>query len=249
MQLVNDVIDKVDKHEIINTLIDIYSKELDNYQFDSILIDILKSRNEDIEELYKKFRKYRIFPIDMYTLLINFIVEELGFTDTVDNLLTYNYKDRYDNYNKPGSVYDSIFRDVVCKETFILARKTFPIQLFSRVEFNSDVILDVEIIPESGFELAKFNKRSNGKLIINEGCKEIKAHAFNALVCKNIYLPSTLTRFEYTNLGLVSNIHYTGTSSEFLQLLSVSNWWDKVSSVGCDIYCTDGKISWNDIIV
>ena len=157
-------------------------------------------------------------------------------------MLTYNYKDRYDNYNKPGSVYDSIFRDVVCKETFVLARKTFPIQLFSRVEFNSDVILDVEIIPESGFELAKFNKRSNGKLIINEGCKEIKAHAFNALVCKNIYLPSTLTRFEYTNLGLVSNVHYAGTASEFLQLLSVSNWWDKVSSVGCDVYCTDGKI-------
>ena len=61
MQLLNDVIDKVDKHEIINTLIDRYNKELDNYQFDSILIDILDSRNEDIEKLYEKFRKYRIF--------------------------------------------------------------------------------------------------------------------------------------------------------------------------------------------
>lgn len=243
MQLLNDAIDKVDKHEIINTLIDRYNKELDNYQFDSILIDILESRNEDIEKLYEKFRKYRMFPIDMYTLLINFIVEELGFADTVDNLLTYNYKYKYDNYNKRGSVYDSIFRDVVCKETFILERKIFPIQLFSRVEFKSDVILDVEIIPESGFKSAKFNKRSNGKLIIKEGCKEIKEHAFDAFSCKNIYLPSTLTRFEHTNLGLVSNIHYAGTSSEFLQLLSVSNWWDKVSSVGCDIYCTDGKIS------
>lgn len=249
MQLLNDVIDKVDKHEIINTLIDRYNKELDNYQFDSILIDILDSRNEDIEKLYEKFRKYRIFPIDMYTLLINFIVEELGFADTVDNLLTYNYKYKYDNYNKTGFVYDSIFRDVVCKETFILERKTFPIQLFSRVEFNSDVILNVEIIPESGFGLAKFNKHNNGKLIINEGCKEIKEHAFNMFLCKNIYLPSTLTRFEYTNLELVSNIHYAGTKSEFLQLLSASNWWDKVISVGCDVYCTDGKILWNEIII
>lgn len=249
MQLLNDVIDKVDKHEIINTLIDRYNKELDNYQFDSILIDILESRNEDIEKLYEKFRKYRIFPIDMYTLLINFIVEELGFTETVDNLLTYNYKYKYDNYNKPGTVYDSIFRDVVCKETFILERKIFPIQLFSRVEFNSDVILNVEIIPESGFELAKFNKRNNGKLIINEGCKEIKENAFNAFLCKNIYLPSTLTRFEHTNLELVSNIHYAGTASEFLQLLSASNWWDKVISVGCDVYCTDGKILWNEIVM
>ena len=249
MQLLNDAIDKVDKHEIINTLIDRYNKELDNYQFDSILIDILESRNEDIEKLYEKFRKYRLFPIDMYTLLINFIVEELGFADAVDNLLTYNYKYKYDNYNKTGSVYDSIFRDVVCKETFILERKIFPIQLFSRVEFNSDVILNVEIIPESGFGLAKFNKRNNGKLIINEGCKEIKENAFNAFSCKNIYLPSTLTRFEHTNLGLVSNIHYAGTKSKFLQLLSASNWWDKVSSVGCDVYCTDGKILWNEIII
>ena len=133
--------------------------------------------------------------------------------------------------------------------SFILQDSEEDCQLFSRVEFNSDVILDVEIIPESGFKLAKFNKRSNGKLIINKGCKEIKEHAFNAFSCKNIYLPSTLTRFEYSELSMVKNVYYDGTKSEFIKLLDTSEWWDVVDSVGSDVYCVDDRIRWNEVII
>ena len=35
-------------------------------------------------------------------LLIKFIIEELGFSNTVDNLLEYNYKDNYDTYDDLG---------------------------------------------------------------------------------------------------------------------------------------------------
>ena len=96
MQL-NEAIDEVDKYEIISILINRYSEELDNYQLDTIILDMIKIGNKDIDYLCEKFE---IFVADIYEILINFIVEELGFTETVNNLLEHNYKDKYDNYKE-----------------------------------------------------------------------------------------------------------------------------------------------------
>ena len=108
----------------------------------------------------------------------------------------------------------------ICREQYTLTRKTFPAALFSRVKFNSDVILDVEIVPEQGFSRARLNR--NSKLIIEDGCKEIKENAFHVVSCDDIYLPSSLTRFEYSELSMVKNVHYDGTKSEFIKLLDTS---------------------------
>ena len=243
MQLLNDVIDKVDKYEIINTLIDIYNKELDNYQFDSIINDMLYSRDDVIIKLRNKFKIQEV-----YELLIKFIVEELGFSNTVDNLLEYNYKDSYSTYTDFDDWKSSILLGAICREQYTLTRKTFPAALFSRVKFNSDVILDVEIIPEQGFSRARFNNK-NSKLIIKDGCKEVKENAFHVVSCDDIYLPSSLTRFEYSELSMVKNVHYDGTKSEFIKLLDISEWWDEVNSVGSDVYCVDDRIRWNEVII
>ena len=110
----------------------------------------------------------------------------------------------------------------ICRDQYTLTRKTFPAALFSRVKFNSDVILDVEIVSEQAFSRARFNR--NSKLIIKDGCKEIKENAFHAVICDDIYLPSSLTRFEYSELSMVKNVHYDGTKSDFIKLLDVSEW-------------------------
>ena len=110
----------------------------------------------------------------------------------------------------------------ICREQYTLTSKTFPAALFSRVKFNSDVILDVEIVPEQAFSRARFNR--NSKLIIKDGCKEIKENAFYLVSCDDIYLPSSLTRFEYSELSMVKNVHYDGTKSEFIKLLDTSEW-------------------------
>lgn len=246
MQLLNEAIDsRIDssaKKDILNMIINNYSKELDGYQFDSILIDILESQNSVATELRKKFRIQEV-----YELLIKFIVEEVGFSNTVDNLLEYNYKDSYDTYSDLGDWKSSILLGAICREQYALTRKTFPATLFSRVKFNSDVILDVEIVPEQGFSRARINR--NSKLIIKDGCKEIKENAFHVVSCDDIYLPSSLTRFEYSELSMVKNVHYDGTKSDFIKLLDVSEWWDVVDSVGSDVYCVDDRIRWNEVII
>ena len=245
MKLLNEAIDSrliPEKKNILSILIDNYSKELDSWQLDSIINDMLDSRNDVIIKLRNKFRIQEV-----YELLIKFIVEELGFSDTVDNLLEYNYKDSYDTYSDLGDWKSSILLGAICKEQYALTRKTFPAALFSRVKFNSDVILDVEIVPEQGFSRARFNR--NSKLIIKDGCKEIKENAFHVVSCDDIYLPSSLTRFEYSELSMVKNVHYDGTKSDFIKLLDVSEWWDEVDSVGSDVYCVDDRIRWNEVII
>ena len=245
MKLLNEAIDSrliPEKKNILNILIDNYSKELDSWQLDSIINDMLYSRDDVIIKLRNKFRIQEV-----YELLIKFIVEELGFSNTVDNLLEYNYKDNYDTYDDLGGWKTSILMGAICREQYTLTRKTFPAALFSRVKFNSDVILDVEIVPEQGFSRARFNR--NSKLIIKDGCKEIKENAFHVVSCDDIYLPSSLTRFEYSELSMVKNVHYDGTKSEFIKLLDVSEWWDVVDSVGSDVYCVDDRIRWNEVII
>ena len=91
MKLLNEAIDSrliPEKKNVLNILIDNYSKELDSWQLDSIINDMLYSRDDVIIKLLNKFRIQEV-----YELLIRFIVEELGFSNTVDNLLKYNYKD------------------------------------------------------------------------------------------------------------------------------------------------------------
>ena len=245
MQSLNEYIDnklKLEKKNVLNILIDNYSKELDSWQLDSIINDMLYSRDDVIIKLRNKFKIQEV-----YELLIKFIVEELGFSNTVDNLLEYNYKDSYDTYSDLGDWKSSILLGAICREQYTLIRKTFPDALFSRVKFNSDVVLDVETVPEQGFSRARFNR--NSKLIVKDGCKEIKENAFHVVSCDDIYLPSSLTRFEYSELSMVKNVHYDGTKSDFIKLLDASEWWDVVDSVGSDVYCTDGKISWNEVII
>ena len=244
MRLLNEAIDSrliPEKKNILNILIDNYSKELDSWQLDSIINDMLYSKDDVIIKLRNKFRIQEV-----YELLIRFIVEELGFSNTVDNLLEYNYKDNYDTYDDLGGWKTSILMGAICREQYTLARKTFPAALFSRVKFNSDVILDVEIVPEQGFSRARFNR--NSKLIIKDGCKEIKENAFHVVSCDDIYLPSSLARFEYSELSMVKNVHYDGTKSDFIKLLDASEWWDEVDSVGSDVYCVDDRIRWNEVI-
>ena len=244
MKLLNEATDSrliPEKKNILNILIDNYSKELDSWQLDSIINDMLYSQDDAIIKLRNKFRIQEV-----YELLIKFIVEELGFSNTVDNLLEYNYKDNYDTYDDLGGWKTSILMGAICREQYTLTRKTFPAALFSRVKFNSDVILDVEIVPEQGFSRARFNR--NSKLIIKDGCKEIKENALYLTSCDDIYLPSSLTRFEYSELSMVKNVHYDGTKSEFIKLLDTSEWWDEVDSVGSDVYCVDDRIRWNEVI-
>ena len=62
-------------------------------------------------------------------------------------------------------------------------------------------------------------------------------------------MPSSLTRFEYSELSMVKNVHYDGTKSDFIKLLDTSEWWDEVDSVGCDVYCVDDRIRWNEVII
>ena len=245
MRLLNEAIDsrlKLEKKNVLNILIDNYSKELDSWQLDSIINDMLYSRDDVIIKLRNKFKIQEV-----YELLIKFIVEELGFSNTVDNLLKYNYKDNYDTYDDFGDWKSSILLGAICRDQYTLTRKTFPAALFSRVKFNSDVTLDVEIIPEQGFSRARFNR--NSKLIIKDGCKEIKENAFFLLSCDDIYLPSSLTRFEHSDLTMIKNVHYDGTKSDFIKLLDVSEWWDEVDSVGSDVYCVDDRIRWNEVII
>ena len=245
MKLLNEAIDSrliPEKKNILNILIDNYSKELDSWQLDSIINDMLYSRDDVIIKLRNKFKIQEV-----YELLIKFIVEELGFSNTVDNLLEYNYKDNYDTYDDLGGWKTSILMGAICREQYTLTRKTFPAALFSRVKFNSDVILDVEIVPEQGFSRARFNR--NSKLIIKDGCKEIKENALYLTSCDDIYLPLSLTRFEYSELSMVKNVHYDGTKSEFIKLLDTSEWWDEVDSVGSDVYCVDDRIRWNEVII
>ena len=245
MKLLNEAIDSrliPEKKNILNILIDNYSEELDSWQLDSIINDMLYSQDDVIIKLRNKFKIQEV-----YELLIKFIVEELGFSNTVDNLLEYNYKDSYDTYDDLGSWKSSILLGAICREQYTLTRKTFPAALFSRVKFNSDVILDVEIVPEQGFSRARFNR--NSKLIIKDGCKEIKENAFHVVSCDDLYLPSSLTRFEYSELSMVKNVHYDGTKSEFIKLLDTSEWWDEVDSVGSDVYCVDDRIRWNEVII
>lgn len=244
MKLLNEAIDSrliPEKKNILNILIDNYSKELDSWQLDSIINDMLYSRDDVIIKLRNKFKMQEV-----YELLIKFIVEELGFSNTVDSLLEYNYKDNYDTYDDFGDWKSSILLGAICREQYTLTRKTFPAALFSRVKFSSDVILDVEIVPEQGFSRARFNR--NSKLIIKDGCKEIKENAFHVVSCNDLYLPSSLTRFEYSELSMVKNVHYDGTKSEFIKLLDISEWWDEVDSVGSDVYCVDDRIRWNEVI-
>ncbi len=244
MKLLNEYIDnrlKLEKKNVLNILIDNYSKELDNWQLDSIINDMLNLQNDVIIKLRNKFKIQEV-----YELLIKFIVEELGFSNTVDNLLEYNYKDVYSTYTDFDDWKSSILLGAICREQYTLTRKTFPAALFSRVKFNSDVILDVEVVPEQGFSRARLNR--NSKLIIKDGCKEIKENAFHVVSCDDLYLPSSLTRFEYSELSMVKNVHYDGTKSDFIKLLDVSEWWDVVDSVGSDVYCVDDRIRWNEVI-
>ena len=73
MRLLNEAIDsrlKLEKKNVLNILIDNYSKELDSWQLDSIINDMLYSRDDVILKLREKFKIKEV-----YELLIKFIVE------------------------------------------------------------------------------------------------------------------------------------------------------------------------------
>ena len=80
---------------------------------------------------------------------------------------------------------------------------------------------------------------------IEEGCEEIAKSALEVSYARDIFLPKSLKRLEtqvFNNSVVSGYIHYSGTSSEYIELLKNSGW-KKIPKSHQTIHCTDKLIN------
>ena len=85
---------------------------------------------------------------------------------------------------------------------------------------------------------------AGGSLYIEEGCEEIDKSALEGSFINSIYLPRSLIRLgiqSFNSSVVMSNIHYNGTSLEYIELLKNSKW-KKIPKVHQPVVCTDGVV-------
>ena len=128
-------------------------------------------------------------------------------------------------------------------------------QKFKGNTFEGRVVIDCDV-PKDQFSLVTFKKDvlealkgiyfDNHNLFIEEGCKEIGLQALGGLVCRAIYLPSTLKTLNYNSFD-TEDIIYNGTVQQFTTLMEESNWKESAKQLGdpysgININCLDGMI-------
>lgn len=231
------------RSELVNILIDSYSGLIDEYKFDQVLFELTKrcSSDKDYNNKLKSYLEDFTSLIDgadvaytAFRYLMQAIVDVEGFNNVLDGIMTSNYKDRYTKV---------MFPHVVIRKCDELKYKIIPPGLLRGCHFNCDLIINVKVLNKEALRGIYFD---NHNLFIEEGCKEIGYQAMDGVICKAIYLPSTLEKLEF-NSFYTKDIIYNGTVQQFKSLIEESNWSAGAARLaypneGEIINCLDGTI-------
>ena len=230
--------------ELVDLLIDSYSDLINEYRFDQVLFELTKRcfSDKDYNNKLKSYMEDFTNLIDeadvaytAFRYLMQAIVDIEGFNSVLDGIMTSNYKDRYTKV---------LFPHVGIGKCDELKYYTIPPGLLKGCHFNCDLIINVNVLYKEALKGIYFD---NHNLFIEEGCKEIGLQALGGLVCRAIYLPSTLKTLNY-NAFDTKDIIYNGTVQQFTTLMEESNWKESAARLGSpyegvNINCLDGIIN------
>lgn len=229
--------------ELVSLLIDSYSDLINEYKFDQVLVELTKRcfSDKDYNNKLKSYMKDISDLIDgsdvaytAYRYLMQAVIDIEGFNNVLDGIMTSNYKDRYTKV---------IFPHVGVGKCDELNYNTIPPGLLKGCHFNCDLIINVNALYKEALKGIYFDDHN---LFIEEGCKEIGLQAMGGVICRAIYLPSTLERLELNSFD-TKDIIYNGAVQQFKSLIKESNWSAGVARLGYPnqdvvINCLDGTI-------
>ena len=228
--------DFVKYKDYIQELLTHYGDMIDKYDFVSMRNRILFELDDEqwlqdtLQEYAPDLAEKGYSPFDT---AFNFLSQTLCKLEGFENLVRdyYSYSNNSDEPFANFEVYNCgpIHCDII------------PATFLCDVVFRCDIHIYTKKLEYTALAGSDFN---NNSLYIEEGCEEIYTDALEVYDVTNLYLPKSLKHFGYQSLDdrMVEAIHYNGTSSEFIELLTNTDMknngsaWNKLP---VDVVCTD----------
>lgn len=241
--------DLINHSEYVEALISRYSQYIDEYKFDEFKHMIYNPYfDEDgddevwLREIYDslasdiKLESWETPGQLAARYLTQTICKFEGASNLINDTLKYN-----SDGNSPFDLFTFYFKDKL-----VINSDEIPARYFQGTEFlggrNNSIHVKAKKIHNEAF---KGVYMTGGSLYIEEGCEEIDKSALEGGFINSIYLPRSLKRLgiqSFNSSVVMSDIHYNGTSLEYIELLKNSKW-RKIPKAHQPIVCTDKIIN------
>ena len=240
--------DLVDHSEYVEELISRYSQYIDEYKFDEfkhmIYNPYLKRDGDDevwLREIYNSLASD--IKLESWEtpgqLAARYLTQTICKLEDISDLINDTLKHNSDG-NCPFDLFTFYFKDKL-----VINSDEIPAWYFKGTKFQggrgSSVHVKAMNIHKEAFKNVYM---AGGSLHIEEGCEEIDKLALEGSFINSIYLPRSLKRLgiqSFNSSVVMSNVHYNGTSSEYIELLKNSKW-KKIPKVHQPVVCTDKVI-------
>ena len=240
--------DLVNHSEYVEALISRYSQYIDEYKFDEFKYMIYnpyldEDGNDEVwlREIYNSLASD--IKLESWEtpgqLAARYLTQALCKLEDMSNLINDTLKHN-SNGNSPFDLFTFYFKDKL-----VINSDEIPAWYFKGTKFQggrgSSVHVEAMKIHKEAFKNVYM---AGGSLYIEEGCEEIDKSALEGSFINSVYLPRSLKRLgiqSFNSSVVMSNVHYNGTSSEYIELLKNSKW-KKIPKIHQPVICTDKVI-------
>ena len=240
--------DLVNHREYVEELISRYSQYIDAYKFDEfkrmIYNPYLKRDGDDevwLREIYNSLASD--IKLESWEtpgqLAARYLTQTICKLEGASNLINDTLKHNSDG-NSPFDLFIFFFKDKL-----VINSDEIPAWYFKGAQFKggrgNSIHVKAKKIHKEAFKNVYM---AGGSLYIEEGCEEIDKSALEGSFINSVYLPRSLKRLgiqSFNSSVVMSNIHYNGTSLEYIELLKNSKW-KKIPKVHQPVVCTDGVV-------
>ena len=240
--------DLVNHREYVEELISRYSQYIDEYKFDEfkhMIYNPYLKRDGDDEVWLRKIYNSLASDIKLESwetpgqLAARYLTQTICKLEDISDLINDTLKHNSGG-NSPFDLFTFYFKDKL-----VINSDEIPAWYFKGTKFQggrgSSVHVEAMKIHKEAFKNVYM---AGGSLYIEEGCEEIDKSALEGSFINSIYLPRSLKRLgiqSFNSSVVMSNIHYNGTSLEYIELLKNSGW-KKIPKIHQPVICTDKVI-------
>ena len=240
--------DLVNHREYVEELISRYSQYIDEYKFDEfkhMIYNPYLKRDGDDEAWLREIYNSLASDIKLESwetpgqLAARYLTQTICKLEDMSVLINDTLKHNSDG-NSPFDLFTFYFKDKL-----VINSDEIPAWYFKGTKFQGGRGNSIHVKAKKIYKEAFKNVyMAGGSLYIEEGCEEIDKSALEGSFINSIYLPRSLKRLgiqSFNSSVVMSNIHYNGTSLEYIELLKNSGW-KKIPKAHQTIHCTDKLI-------